>query len=114
MKASEMICLLAKQIELDKDREVRFVGNKVEGMPVEGDTVYQVLSVTNTACWIEIYGEQENRVEESIIKYIKENLRVEVWQTQQFGPEEKLCVELYLGNDKFSESVCDLPYNKGE
>jgi len=57
MKASEMICLLAKQIEMDKDREVRFVGNKVEGMPVEGDTVYRVLSVTHTACWIEIYGE---------------------------------------------------------
>jgi len=57
MKASEMICLLAKQIELDKDREVRFVGNKVEGMPVEGDTLYRVLSVTHTACWIEIYGE---------------------------------------------------------
>jgi len=57
MKASEMICLLAKQIERDNDREVRFVGNKVEGMPVESDVEYKILSVTNTDKFIEIYGE---------------------------------------------------------
>ena len=52
-----MICLLAKQIERDNDREVRFVGNKVEGMPVESDVEYKILSVTNTDKFIEIYGE---------------------------------------------------------
>jgi hypothetical protein len=59
MKASEMICLLAKQIEMHGDREVRFVGGNTRDVGEYTDSLYKILSVTNTACWIEIYGEGE-------------------------------------------------------
>ena len=57
MKASEMICLLAKQIEMNGDRQVRFVGNKTEAIEAAEDTEYDITSVTNTPNHTEIYGE---------------------------------------------------------
>lgn len=57
MKASKMICLLAKQIQLNGDREVRFVGNKIKAIEALADTEYDITSITNTPKHTEIYGE---------------------------------------------------------
>jgi hypothetical protein len=57
MKASEMISLLAKQIQLNGDREVRFVGNKIEAIEASEDVEYDITSITNTPKHTEIYGE---------------------------------------------------------
>jgi hypothetical protein len=57
MKASEMICLLAKQIEMNGDREVMFVGGRDEACFPSSDTEYKILSVSSIGKRIEIYGE---------------------------------------------------------
>lgn len=52
-----MIGLLAKQIQLNGDREVRFVGNKIEAIEASEDVEYDITSITNTPKHTEIYGE---------------------------------------------------------
>ena len=48
-------------------------------------------------------------MDEAIAKYIKENLTIEIWQNTEFGPNEKVSVELYLAGELISEAECCLP-----
>ena len=57
MKASEMICLLAKQIEMNGDRDVTCVISHVRDVEAYGDTQHEILSVNSLGKLIEIYGE---------------------------------------------------------
>ncbi len=44
------------------------------------------------------------------VEYIKENLSIEIWQEEDFGPIQKINVKLFLGEEEISEDTCHLPY----
>lgn len=46
---------------------------------------------------------------ESTIKYIIDNLEIEIDQERRFGPVETIKVKLLLSDNVISESWCDLP-----
>jgi len=46
---------------------------------------------------------------EDVIKYLKENLEIEVEQLTEFGPIETIKVKLVLDDKVISESNCTLP-----
>ena len=46
---------------------------------------------------------------EELLKYLTDNLSIEVDQTEEFGPTEIISVKLELENTVISESSCILP-----
>lgn len=46
---------------------------------------------------------------EEIIKYLIDNLKIEIEQETKFGPVERVKVKLKLGDNVISEDYCDLP-----
>ena len=48
---------------------------------------------------------------EDAVKYIIDNLEIDIDQVQEFGPEETIKVSLSLGGNVISESSCTLPKN---
>ena len=48
---------------------------------------------------------------EEVVKYLVDNLSVEIEQNTEFGPVEEITVKLLLGDNVISESSCSLPDN---
>lgn len=52
--------------------------------------------------------------ESEMIKFLADNLSIEIGQFEEFGPVEILSVKLELGDTVISESTCTLPSNKSD
>ena len=50
---------------------------------------------------------------EYLIKYLVDNLEIDIDQVQEFGPIETIKVSLSIGGNVISEASCTLP-EKGE
>jgi hypothetical protein len=46
---------------------------------------------------------------EDVIKYITDNLTIEIDQKTEFGPVEVIEVSLWIGGNCISQASCDLP-----